>query len=127
MPTPPDIEWQLNLAQLNSDALCPLAAEDLKRTLSNLINNACEAVGGTGTIELGAETLPDGSRIWVKDNGSGVSPDLISKLGNRGFSFGKKNGHGLGVSHAKATVERAGGTFQIVSPEAQGTTVILRF
>lgn len=122
-----ELQWELKLVNLKDTSSCPLAEEELKRVLSNMINNACEAVSGSGRIELGASSENAAVQIWVKDNGKGIPKAFISKIGRHGLSYGKEKGHGFGLSHAKATVERAGGIFQIVSKEAQGTTVLLRF
>lgn len=67
--------------------------------------------------------------IYIKDSGKGIPRHLIDKLGQAGLSFGKDNssqsGNGLGIYHAKKTVELFGGSLKIDSTEGIGTTVYL--
>ena len=64
-------------------------------------------------------------QITIKDTGKGVPPELIAKLGIRGNTFHKKGGSGLGLAHAKETLESFGGTLQIESKIGVGTTLTL--
>ena len=99
---------------------------EFKRVLSNLINNSVEALGekGAATVSL----VSDGDEIVVKvrDNGRGIPPDILSKLGRKGESHGKAGGTGLGLYHARACVESWGGTLKIESTVGKGTTVKLK-
>ena len=65
------------------------------------------------------------ARIIVSDNGKGIAGENLSKAGQRGFSFGKANGNGLGLSHARSFVEAAGGKLTIQSRVGLGTMVTL--
>lgn len=107
---------------------------ELKRVLSNLINNAIEAFENhQGVVTVGVETCCKGDmptiEIFVKDNGKGIPEHLISKLCVAGASFGKPNsgnsGSGLGLFHAKKTVESFGGSLAIDSRVGMGTTIRL--
>jgi hypothetical protein len=64
----------------------------------------------------------------VSDNGEGIAPDLLTRLGERGVSHGKEgfetSGWGLGLPHARETIEKAGGTFTIQSHVGSGTMVM---
>ncbi len=95
-----------------------------KRVVSNVLRNAIEAVEGNGRVTIRLEPiLPGQLRLRVVDNGKGIPPSIIPKLGERGNSFDKPNGNGLGIWYAKQTVEAWGGSFQIDSQERVGTTV----
>ena len=105
---------------------------ELKRVISNLINNAVEAFDNfKGTITVGVQkcNATDGPRveIFVADNGKGIPAHLISKLGQMGVSHGKssssQSGSGLGLYHAKQTAESCGGTLEITSTEGKGSTI----
>lgn len=95
------------------------------RVLSNICNNALEAVGASGAVLIGAKELPTEIEIFVTDDGPGIPPDILSKLGQRGATFGKEGGNGLGLWHAKTTVESWGGRLEIESQVGTGTTVRL--
>jgi len=89
--------------------------KELQRILSNLVNNSVEAFDGAGTIFVGL-SAPEGKvLIEVKDNGRGISPEILAKLGRKGGTYGKSGGNGLGLYHARTMVEGWGGRFKIES------------
>jgi signal transduction histidine kinase len=95
----------------------------LQRLLSNLINNSVEAFAGPGMVSVGLSVLDVKVLIEVKDNGKGISPEILAKLGQKGETHGKTGGTGLGLYHARTTVEGWGGSFKIGSEPGKGTTV----
>jgi signal transduction histidine kinase len=98
---------------------------EFKRMLSNLINNAVEALGDEGRVSLSLKQVEKMASIRVADNGPGIAPAILAKLGRRGVTHGKKDGSGLGLHHARETTEAWGGTLTIESELGQGTSVIL--
>jgi signal transduction histidine kinase len=98
------------------------------RVISNLVNNSVEALDGSGQVTVGISAAKNESIITVEDNGKGIPPEILANLGERGVSHGKKgtlSGSGLGVFHARETVERAGGRFLIESTVNVGTKVTI--
>jgi len=83
-----------------------------------------EAISGEGSIVVSVTPL---GREWVtlrvEDTGHGVPASILSRLGEKGVTFGKPEGHGLGIYFAKSTVEAWGGRFQIDSDSGSGTVV----
>ncbi len=112
-----------SFAQINSN--------ELKRVISNLVNNAVEAFQNhQGRITVGVRKITAANNqkveIFVKDNGRGIPKHILEKLGQMGVTHGKEgtqSGSGLGVYHAKKTAESFGGTFEIDSVEGKGTTI----
>lgn len=103
-------------------------ALELGRINSNLIDNAVQAMDGAGTVRVGIRALDDGIiELSIQDSGAGIAADLIPMLGRRGATFGKEKGTGLGLYHAKSTVESWGGRLEIESEVGRGTTVCLIF
>jgi signal transduction histidine kinase len=101
-----------------------LSALRFKRILSNIIDNAVEAIGESGKIVVRLSPVgSDHVSIVVEDNGPGIAPDLLPKLGTRGITFGKSAGNGLGLHHAKTVIETVGGAFNIFSKLGEGTKV----
>ncbi len=112
-------------AFLNIDAI------ELSRVISNLINNSIEAFENeTGQITLSLRVYEKQILLVITDNGKGIPSHILNQLGNKGFSFGKENsesGSGLGIYHAKKTIEAASGKFTIHSKEGEGTIINLQF
>ncbi len=104
---------------------------ELKRVLSNTINNSIEAFdtlrGGCIDVFLTADA--NSVILKIKDNGKGIPQHILDQLGQRGVSHGKEgtqSGSGLGVYHAKKTIESFGGLFEIENNKSgQGVTISL--
>lgn len=105
----------------------------LQQVLLNLLNNAMDAVlarHGTegGELLIGTEPAVDGQvKLFVKDNGCGISPENLKKIFSPFFTtkpVGK--GTGLGLSVCYGIVDRMGGTMEVNSAEGVGTVFTLR-
>jgi len=99
---------------------------EVKRALSNLMNNSVEAIRGTGTVEVCLFFREGGLEIKIIDSGIGISPEIIPLLAKRGYSHRKPGGSGLGLHHARKTIEEHGGQMEIQSEKGKGTTVSIR-
>ena len=99
---------------------------ELKRILSNLLDNAIEASPEGGQVTLRAALEGRNVLLSVSDSGRGIPPAILPRLGEQGFSFNKPQGSGLGLYHARSTVERWGGMLAIRSAAGAGTTVEIR-
>ncbi|MFA6521932.1 MAG: ATP-binding protein, partial [Candidatus Gracilibacteria bacterium] len=95
---------------------------EFKRVLSNLINNSVEALDKNGSVILKLSCREGKITITVRDTGKGVSPEVLAKLGTRGETHGKSGGSGLGLYHARTSLESWGGTLNISSELGKGTT-----
>jgi signal transduction histidine kinase len=86
-------------------------AMQIRRLLSNLLDNAFKYVPRGGRITL---TLWPGPRIVVEDNGPGVVEALRERIFDRfqRAHDGSRNGHGLGLTLARAIAERHGLTIR---------------
>mgnify|MGYP000853261878 CR=1 FL=1 len=112
--------------QLLPDARMIFAAiqeDELKRTLSNLIDNSVEAKADSVFLKIFVEER--NVIVSVQDSGSGIPNEALQKIGEKGFSFGKENGSGLGIYYAKEIVRQWNGNFKIVSNEGFGTEVLI--
>ncbi|MGD9643604.1 MAG: sensor histidine kinase [Elusimicrobiales bacterium] len=102
-------------------------AGTLKTILSNLINNAVEAIEEKGTVVLSLKSGGGTVSIVIRDNGCGIPPEILGRLGQRGETYGKPGGSGLGLYQAKTAVEAWGGALDIESEPGRGTAVTLTF
>lgn len=99
-------------------------AGELNQVWTNLIDNALDAMDGTGTLRLAAYADDDSVVIEVADTGPGMPPDVAARAFDAFFTtkdVGK--GSGLGLDIARRIVEdRHAGTIDIDS--RPGRTVI---
>lgn len=122
----PEVSLVLDL-DANKTLHCSISHEDLSRTLSNLLNNAIEALSPSGgTITLACRPYRGQVEIVVNDNGRGIPPEILQRLSLHNFSFGKEQfGNGLGLAQARDAVEKSGGSLDIRSKIGVGTQVRL--
>ncbi|MFL5812499.1 MAG: ATP-binding protein, partial [Bdellovibrionia bacterium] len=123
----PDLEISLNLTGEEFGLFAEIKVTEFYRVLSNLINNSAEALGEKGHIQVSLTRSNERAQVRVIDNGKGIPSELLSKVVLPGGTFGKVNGNGLGLSHAKSTTESWGGVFKLESTVGVGTTVTLEF
>lgn len=111
-------------ANIQYECLCVPPAE-IKRMLSNLLNNAYEALSENGKIELLFKTSDTNLILSIQDNGAGIPPGKINDVLN-GASL-KHAGKGLGLLGAKLCMEKLGGKLELYSTLTQGTKILLYF
>ncbi len=120
-----NIKMELTLAPSSFDAICPIEENDFKRVVSNIINNSFEAIDDGGKIKITTRANQESLLIQIRDNGHGIAPELFSQLTQLGTSFGKPNGSGLGLHHAKKTLNGWGGDLHIQSIVGEQTLVTI--
>lgn len=99
---------------------------ELKRALSNLLNNSVEAMDREGYATVSLDREGDEAVIRVRDDGKGIPPGILAKIGKRGETHGKTGGSGLGVHYAKTVTESWNGTFSLSSSTGKGTEAEIR-
>jgi len=120
----PEINFQFNISD---DLFVEAEPTMIGRMVSNILNNSIEALAGKeqATVEISAKKMSDRLAIYIQDNGKGIPEEVLIRIGESGFSYGKANGNGIGVSSAKAQLKMLGGDLQIMSKVDQGTMVVL--
>jgi signal transduction histidine kinase len=99
-------------------------AGELNQVWTNLIDNAIDAMGGSGTLRLVTRADGDGVVVEVRDTGVGMPPEVADRAFEAFFTTkeaGKGTGLGLDIAR-RIIVERHGGTIGIDSHP--GATVI---
>ena len=121
---------KLSIPLGNGESLLSADRYQLEQVLINLIKNAYES--GATEVELSMQPLPSlqggaggGSLIRVKDNGSGMSPDVVDHAFIPFFTT-KPNGTGIGLSLCRQIILKHGGTIRVESEEGRGTTFIIK-
>jgi two-component system nitrogen regulation sensor histidine kinase NtrY len=100
--------------------------DHVKRAILNLVDNAVEAVGGAGDVEVALAHLGDRARVClvVSDNGPGLSPEAREKLFQPYFST-KTAGMGLGLSIVQEIAAEHGGAVRVEDNVPRGTRFIM--
>lgn len=96
----------------------------LKQVLINLLKNAIDAVALNGVIDVLLSNHDKMTWITVKDNGNGMSHDVLRKIGTPFFTT-KKDGNGVGLSVCYNIIESHGGRIEVDSEVGKGTTFFL--
>ena len=100
---------------------------ELGTAISNLVNNAVEAIQGTGNVTLSTKRVNDLAVILIEDNGGGIPEAILEDVKQYGFSTKGGTGRGKGLSKAIEIVRRDHGELSIESKEGLGTTIRLAF
>ena len=87
-------------------------ADLLTRAFGNLVKNACEAMGGQGTLTLTTQMSDAGLEVTVADTGPGVPVDEREKIFTPYFTT-KEGGTGLGLAIVRRVIEDHGGTLEL--------------
>lgn len=113
----------------NHERLTPIHVNrpHLKRLISNLVQNAAEAIKGDGFIKIDVSQSEGFAKLEISDSGGGISAENLSLIFNENFTFGKERGSGLGLTHAKACIERWNGSIAIDSKLEAGTRLSITF
>ncbi len=103
----------------------------LLRALGNLVRNALRHAGQGGAIVIRAESVGDIVHLIVEDEGPGVAPEALARLGEPLFrpDFARNReggGTGLGLAIVKTSVESCGGSVTFTNRKPSGLCVTLR-
>jgi two-component system, NtrC family, nitrogen regulation sensor histidine kinase NtrY len=113
----PDVVYSTRLAPDRPQAY---ADEDLvKGMLTNLLENAAQAVKPGGVVLGVTSAASDRVAIEVHDSGPGINPQARGNLFEPTISF-KRGGMGLGLSIARKSALLAGGDILLVQGELGG-------
>lgn len=82
--------------------------KELVSAVINLLENALEHTSATGEITLEVQTDTNDLTLNVKDSGSGVPQELISRIFEPFFTT-RANGTGLGLAIAKRVIDNLNG------------------
>jgi signal transduction histidine kinase len=111
---------------LQGDGTLECVPEEFSQVLSNLVQNAIEAVQeGTGWVRVRGRVEGDEIVLSVKDNGPGIPPEVLQRLFTPFFTTkGPGRGTGLGLTITRRVVQSLGGTLRVSSTVGQGTEFV---
>ncbi|WP_235872274.1 HAMP domain-containing sensor histidine kinase [Siminovitchia acidinfaciens] len=111
---------------LHDDAIIRVDAIRLQQIMTNLLNNAKQAVNPPGNIEIFITNVSDTLQIDIKDTGTGIPKEeqlLIFERFYRGNDKKfKVGGLGLGLPYSKMIAQAMSGDLELIESTSSGTT-----
>ena len=104
----------------------PLYAGELNQVWTNLIDNAVQAMDGSGTLTLRTSLDGEYVRVEIGDTGPGVPPEIRQRIFEPFFTtkpVGQGSGLGLDISY-RIVVARHGGDLTVHSTPGETTFVV---
>ncbi|MYI35666.1 MAG: HAMP domain-containing protein [Acidimicrobiaceae bacterium] len=136
-----DSDFQLDIQQdLDPDVgQLKVIAQDLGRVFLNMVTNAGHATNDRHRAEIAAGNAGFQPTLWLKttrsndhvevrirDNGTGMPPDVIEKIFNPFFTTKPTNqGTGLGLSISSDIIRRHGGNIAVESEPGEYTEMCI--
>ncbi|WP_145133602.1 nitrogen regulation protein NR(II) [Paenibacillus sp. Y412MC10] len=100
-------------------------ASQIKQVLINILQNAVEASQPKEAVTLKSTIQNKHLTITISDNGSGISPENLTKIQNPFFTT-KENGTGLGLSVSYRIINNHNGEITVDSRLGAGTEFNIR-
>jgi signal transduction histidine kinase len=97
---------------------------ELNQVWTNLVDNAIDAMGGTGHLAIAARAAGgDGVVVEIGDSGPGIPEEAAAHIFDPFFTTKEVGaGTGLGLYISRSIVERHGGRLEVASTGPGGTT-----
>ncbi len=118
--------------ELNVDAISPCHvkgnAEQLRRLLFNLLDNAIKFTPAGGRIVIRVERQKGQARVIVSDTGIGIAAEHLPRIFDRFYRVDsarsrRTGGNGLGLSVCKSIAEAHQGSIEVISQPGKSTQV----
>jgi putative PEP-CTERM system histidine kinase len=119
--------WPLLALQLQLDSRHAIRGDRpaLQRLMRNLVANAIEAMGGTGSLTVTTRDHRAGGtsrvRIAIGDTGKGIPETILKDRLFKPFATTKKKRLGLGLWQCRMIVQAHGGEISVDSRRGRGT------
>ena len=97
----------------------------IRRSLTNLVNNALQAMPDGGTLTITAKENPNNVTLTVADTGIGIPDEVKPKLFSPMMTT-KSKGQGLGLAVVKRLIEGIGGSVSVESQVSKGTRFTIK-
>ncbi len=120
---PDDVEIKLNLA----DSLeLDMDKRQVRRALLNLGKNAVEAMPDGGELEINVKDEGGAVVMEISDTGVGIAKGNLEKIWEPLFSYGKKQGTGLGMAIVQQVINDHGWEVSVKSETGKGSTFMIK-
>jgi len=97
-------------------------AVELREVLVNMIYNAIDAMPSGGEIRMSSQETNGRVVLTIADNGTGMTPEVKSRLFDPFFTTKGKGGTGMGMAVSFGIIRRHNGSIDVESEPGRGTT-----
>jgi signal transduction histidine kinase len=109
-----DRDWTIDAAPPPGTSAILGDRARLVQAMLNLVTNALQHTAGGDQIAIGVAVIDGTARLWVRDAGPGIDPDVIARLFERRFRGAasrsrRSDGMGIGLSIVDAIARGHGG------------------
>lgn len=105
-------------------------ASQIERVISNIVQNALQAMGSTGQMRIATRSLSNGEVSYVEasiaNSGSYIPAEDVRKVFDLFYTSGKTGGTGLGLAIAQKIIRNHRGNIWCESDEKSGTKFYFR-
>ena len=100
-------------------------SDRMAQVVYNIAANARDAMPQGGKFGVSTRKVKDRVEMRFSDTGVGVPKEVGERIFEPFFSYGKRQGAGLGLSIAQRIVEEHGGTIRLESNEGEGAQFVV--
>ena len=114
------------LLRNESDAYVMGDESELREVLVNMVFNAVDAMPRGGTLTLSASEA--GEEVWIRvsDTGTGMTPEVRSRVFDPFFTTKGKAGMGLGLAVSFGIIHRHAGAVEVDSEVGRGSSFTIK-
>jgi signal transduction histidine kinase len=111
------------------NAMLVVYPELMRQVLNNLLLNAIDAMPNGGSLRTQVASAHEwfgwkrtGLRITIADNGTGIAPEALQRVGEPFFTTKGAAGNGMGLAVVQEIISQHSGVFKIRSCVIPGRT-----
>lgn len=106
----------------SDDLFVSAEQHQIRRAIENIVCNAVEACGETGTVTISTDVADTSVVISIEDTGNGVPSEIREKLFHTHVTT-KSDGTGIGLMNAHTIIKEFNGSISMEDREGGGTRV----
>lgn len=104
--------------------------DKISQVIVNLLSNALKYTPAGGTVETGFNSFADRTEVYVRDTGTGISPEDLPFIFERFYRADKSRdrltgGSGIGLTISRAIAQAHKGEIKVSSEPGKGSEFIL--
>lgn len=118
-----ELQAHISLDVQSQQAAVAADEHRLRAIVEHLVQNAVDAGGGNGCIEVRLKDREKMAVIEIEDHGPGMAAEFIREKLFRPFATTKQSGFGIGVFESRDYATALGGRLDVVSEPGKGTVM----